>query len=167
MSDILQTHHTCTCAHTHMQHRHHSGCQCSMGRWRPTEMQLTPLFDGSLTINGRLLGHSNKHSHGRYGFREFLDFLAYKKLLGRTEMRTRERKCFLRYEQFEISSETIEKELRQVQFANSDRFKYNYSIHTCQPKEKFSRDKQRPAERSEPGFGRGVQGFSPEIFKNL
>ncbi len=33
--------------------------------------------------------------------------------------------------------------------------------HTCQPREKFSRDKRRPVERSEAGFGRGVRGSSP------
>ena len=56
-----------------------SGCQRSTGRWRPMEMQLTPLFDGSLANNGRSLVHSNKHSRGRHGFREFLDvFHVYK-----------------------------------------------------------------------------------------
>ena len=30
-----------------------SGCHRSMGRWRPTVMQLTPLFDGSLANIGR------------------------------------------------------------------------------------------------------------------
>ena len=33
--------------------------------------------------------------------------------------------------------------------------------HTCQPREKFSRDKRRPVEWSEAGFGRGVWGSSP------
>ena len=37
--------------------------------------------------------------------------------------------------------------------------------HTCQPREKFSRDKRWPVERSEAGFGRGVRGSSPGNFK--
>ena len=37
--------------------------------------------------------------------------------------------------------------------------------HTCQPREKFSRDKRRPVERSEAGFGRGVRGSSPGNFQ--
>ena len=65
-----------------------------MRRWHPTVRQLTPFFDGSLAINGRSLVHSNKHSHGRHGFREFLGVFRVKKLLGRTETWTRERKCF-------------------------------------------------------------------------
>ena len=83
LSYILQTHHTRmhthACTHTRMHARTHarntrrrSGCRCSMGRWRQTVTQLTPLFDGSLAINGRSLVHSNKQSHGRHGFHEFL-----------------------------------------------------------------------------------------------
>ena len=37
-------------------------------------------------------------------------------------------------------------------------------VHTCQPREKFSRDKLRPVERSEGGFGRGVRGVLPRKF---
>ena len=63
--------HTHTHARTHTRTRTHthrrSGCSCSMGRWRPTVAQLTPLG------RGRSLLHSNKHSRGRHGFREFLD----------------------------------------------------------------------------------------------
>ena len=35
-----------TRARTHTHRRRRSGCCCSMGRWRPTVTQLTPLFDG-------------------------------------------------------------------------------------------------------------------------
>ena len=38
-------------------------------------------------------------------------------------------------------------------------------LHTCQPREKFSRDKRRPVERSEAGFGRGVRGSFPGNFQ--
>ena len=65
-----------------------SCCRWSMGRCRPTVMQLSPLFDRSLTINrGRSLVHSNKHSRGRHGFRKFFGWF----LLGRTETRTCDR----------------------------------------------------------------------------
>ena len=37
--------------------------------------------------------------------------------------------------------------------------------HTCQSREKFSRDKRWPVERSEAGFGRGVRGSSPGNFQ--
>ena len=37
--------------------------------------------------------------------------------------------------------------------------------HTCQPREKFCRDKRQPVERSEAGFGRGVRGSSPGNLK--
>ena len=37
-------------------------------------------------------------------------------------------------------------------------------IHVCQPREKFSRDKRRPVERSEADFGRGAPGFLPRKF---
>ena len=41
--------HTRTRAHTHTpaHQRRRSGCSCSMGRWRPTMTELTPLFTGS------------------------------------------------------------------------------------------------------------------------
>ena len=38
--------------------------------------------------------------------------------------------------------------------------------HTCQPREKFSRGKQRPAERSKAGFGRGGSTFSETCIAN-
>ena len=62
--------HTRVYKHTYSRRR--SGCRCSMGRWRPTVTPLTPLFDGSLAINGRSLVHSNKYSRGRAGFRDFV-----------------------------------------------------------------------------------------------
>ena len=37
--------------------------------------------------------------------------------------------------------------------------------HTCQPREKFSRDKRPAVERSEAGFGRGPRGSSPRYFQ--
>ena len=40
-------------------------------------------------------------------------------------------------------------------------------MHTCQPGENVSRDKWRPAERSEVDFARGIRGPPPEIFKKI
>ena len=69
-----------------------SACRRSTGRWRPTVTQLRPLFDRSLAMKReRSLVQSNEQSRRRLGFREFF---AYKILLGRSEMRTRDRKCF-------------------------------------------------------------------------
>ena len=50
--------------HTHIHEHtraHMSPFRLSLfdGLWHPTVMQLTPLFDGSLAINGRSLVHSN------------------------------------------------------------------------------------------------------------
>ena len=84
-------------ANTHTHRRHRSGCRCSMCRWRPTVTQLTPLFDGSLAINGRSLVHSNKHKTTHVETVStcvVLCFSRIQKLLGRTETRPRERKCF-------------------------------------------------------------------------
>ena len=59
------------------------------------------------------LGHSSELLRGRLGIRDNCwVFFAYKKIIDRTDTRTRERKSFSRYEQFEISPETIEQELR-------------------------------------------------------
>ena len=38
--------------------------------------------------------HSNKHTRGRSGFLRICVFFAYKKLLGRSETRTRDKMCF-------------------------------------------------------------------------
>ena len=63
--------HAHTHTHTHTHRRCRSGYCCSMGRWHPTVMQLTPFFDGSLAINGRPLVHSNKHDGSRKFFGVF------------------------------------------------------------------------------------------------
>ena len=43
----------------------------------------------------------------------------------------------------------------------------NIEIHTCQPREKFWRDKRGATERSEPTSEGGSGGPGPENFKNL
>ena len=58
--------------------------------------------------------------------------------------------------------------LHEVQGLSSDLAdSHKQIIHACQLREKFSRDKLRPVDRSEAGFGRGVRGSSPEIKKKL
>ena len=51
---------THTFTHTHRRRR--SGCRSSMGRWRPTVLDFTPLSAVPLPINGRSLFRSNKHT---------------------------------------------------------------------------------------------------------
>ena len=103
---LLQTHHTNARTRARTLTRtgkRRSGSRCSIGRWRPTVTQLTPLSDGSEAINrGWSLVHSNKYSCGRHGFREFF---AYKKILGRNETRIHARKCCQSIKQFETYSE--------------------------------------------------------------
>ena len=57
-------------------------------------------------------------------------FSRIKKILGRTEMRTRERSTSVGYDQFETSPEAIEQELRPAvcERRPTDRLKANYSI---------------------------------------
>ena len=76
----------------------------------------TPLFDRLLATNrGRSLVHSYEHSLGRHGFRECCGcFSRIKKLLGRSETRTRERKCFQLIRTVETYPETIDQELRSA-----------------------------------------------------
>ena len=73
-----------------------SGCHRSMGRWRPTVMQLTPLFDGSLANIGRSDWVIQINTHvGDTVSASFSRCLSrIQKLLGRTGTQTRERKCF-------------------------------------------------------------------------
>ena len=93
---LTHTHtHTRARAHTHRRRR--SGCRCSMGRGSPTVPQLTPLFEVSPAIDGLSLVQSNKQWRRRHGFREFLGvFRVYKKILDRTETRTRESIMFVK-----------------------------------------------------------------------
>ena len=57
--------------------------------------ELTPFSPVPLAINGRSRLNSNKQSCRQLGIRDsFGCFLCLKKLLGRTEMRTRDRMCF-------------------------------------------------------------------------
>ena len=61
-----------------------SGCRCSVCRWRPTVMHLPPFF-----VAGRWSIEINTRAGDTVSAR----FLRIKQLLGRTETRTRERKC--------------------------------------------------------------------------
>ena len=70
--------HTRTHTHTHAHHHRRSGCRCSMGRWRPTVTELTPLFTFRLAICSLL--HAIKHSRGPLGFPRCRVFFAYTKI---------------------------------------------------------------------------------------
>ena len=77
-------------------------------------------------------------------------FLRIKKLLGRTETRTRDRMYRQSYEQLETSPEAIEQELRPevCEQRQTDRLMENYSIDNCRtlPETgKFSLDGLTPA----------------------
>ena len=50
-------------------------------------------------------------------------------------------------------------------FLISDSHTHQSQVHTCQPREKFSRDKRGPTERSEPASEGGCGGPPPEIKK--
>ena len=78
--------------------------------WRTSESVTTAYFS---IVSSFILIQQNSSAATR--FRDsFCVFFAYKKLLGRTEMRTRGWKDDRRYEQFETSPDTIEQELRPV-----------------------------------------------------
>ena len=108
--------------------------------------QMAPKHDGvnapfrrfpRLAINSWLLLHSNKQSRGRLGIRDsFRCFFAYTKILGRTETRTRETKCFQsiptvwdisRYDRAIIATCS----LLTATDRHTYRFKDNYSLDGC------------------------------------
>ena len=62
-----------------------------------------------------------------------LGFLAFKKYLGRIEMRTRDKKYLGRIRSFETSPDAIEPELRTAlcERRQTDGLKTNYSIDGC------------------------------------
>ena len=79
-------------AHTPSWRRHHSGCRCLMGRWRPTVTELKPLFAGSAGDQWPVAGSLKISTHaGDPISQRFWVFFAYKKLLGRSETQTRDR----------------------------------------------------------------------------
>ena len=119
-------------AHTHTRthartrtHTHRRGVHCSMGRWRP------PVTARSAGDNdSRCFIQINTRERGRPGLPHVLCFSRIKKLLGLSEMRTRERMyCQSIRHLPRRSSKNCD-----LQFDNSDRFKENYSIDTsvCQ-----------------------------------
>ena len=83
-------------------------------RWRSTNTSIIALFRRVASDQPWPIACSfNWQLARKLGFRDgFWVFFTYTKLLGRTEMRTRERKDRQRNEQFGISPETIEQELR-------------------------------------------------------
>ena len=106
-------HNTCTIRAHYAHRRRRSGCRCSAGRWRST-------------VAGRWFIQINTRAGDTVSV-NFLVFSRIKKLLGRTETRTRERKwlsAFSRYEQFDTSPEMIEQELRPA----ACELRQNYSI---------------------------------------
>ena len=80
------------CMHTHRRR----GCHCSMGQCAPNHDEVNAPFSPiPLALNGHSVLHSNKQSRMRCGIRDsFGCFSRIKKLLGRTETRTRDRICF-------------------------------------------------------------------------
>ena len=101
------------------------------------------LCDGSVTPNRdgpfrwrqwASLLHSNKNTRGRSGFPRFCVFFAYKKLLGRTgtETWTFDRMCFQTIRTvWDITLPRRSSKNCDLQFANFDRLKENYSIDIC------------------------------------
>ena len=87
--DVLPFRHFDTFSRRYGRRCRRSGCRCLMSRRLPTATQLPPLFDGSLV--GRWFIQINTHADDTVSV-SFWVFFAYKKLLGRTETRTRERK---------------------------------------------------------------------------
>ena len=100
MANTSRTH---ACTHARM---HAHAMYCAHTHPPPSPSRLS-LFDGSLcevnahfspvplAMNGRSVLHSNKQSRMRRGIRDsFGCFSRIKKLLGRTETRTRDRMCF-------------------------------------------------------------------------
>ena len=79
--------HACASTHTHT-HTAVATVQVSAIRWRPT------VTVRSASIHSRWQGHSNKHTRWPADFQKFGMFLAYKKLLCRTETITRDRMYF-------------------------------------------------------------------------
>ena len=83
---IFQTHHARTRIHPHPHHRIRSG---SMRRWRPSVIKSTPPFACSTGIRSWVI-QMNTRAGDPISPRVWM-FFAYKKLLGRTEKRTRDR----------------------------------------------------------------------------
>ena len=105
---ILKTHHACThaCTYTHTHIAEPFRLALCDGSVRPT------MAARSAADNGRRYFIQIHPREGDPVSRDFVFFSRIKKLLCRTETRTRERMCFQTNEQFETSPETIEQELR-------------------------------------------------------
>ena len=93
LSYVANTSRTHACARTRAHasastHTAVTAVQVSDILWRP------PVTTRSAGIHSRLQGHSNKHTRWPPDFPEILDVFRVKKLLGRTETRTRYRMYF-------------------------------------------------------------------------
>ena len=71
-----------------------------------------------------------------------------------------------------LEAATEEKDLgviidEKLKFDKHTEAQVNKANHTCQPREKFWRDKRGATERSEPTSEGGPGGTPPENFKNL
>ena len=108
--DLLPFHHFGSTSRRYDRSCRRSGSVCSMGRCRPTVTQLPPLFGGSLAINraGRWFMQINTRASDTVS----ASFSRIKKLLARTETRSRERMDLRSIQTVYVSRETIEQELR-------------------------------------------------------
>ena len=97
--------------HVRIHRRRRSGCHCSMGRWRPTVMQLKPLF-----VASRSFIQINTRAGDTVSVSCWLFFACRK--IARPYCQS------IIYEQFETSPRRSRKHC-DLQFANSVRFKEN------------------------------------------
>ena len=100
---ILQTHHACTHARAHTRmcaHAHARAHTCRYTKPSPPSaaQAIATRCRPTVTVRPATMptaGYSNNHTHWRPNYPDILDvFPRIKILLGRTEMRTRDRMCF-------------------------------------------------------------------------
>ena len=115
--------HACACTRAHKHERAHKhththtpvAVQVVAGSVAPNHDGVRPFSLFPLAINGRSLLQSNKHLSWRPGFSDFWVFFGYKKLLGQTETRTRNRM----YCQSILGLERIHQVTNTIRIANA------------------------------------------------